>query len=216
MLNRIAKFVTPGMVEKAVGLPGGSIDSFGFLVMVEMAKGIQVTAIAKGLEADVAAIDALADSITGGPGGIGHDLWKACVVTIRSINLANHQSIGAGWDALEAMAVNRLAQFVDDAGPNLSPKDAVAIASMANKAVRRQAGEGGGAGRSGVSIHAQMGQGAEMAFEVEGGNLGSIRMSLTPRVRAQLEQPRTIEGKANDADDRRMMTIDEVRNVAGK
>ena len=214
-MNQIAKFITPAGVEKAVGLPGGSIDSFGFLVMVEMAKGVPVTLIAKGLDCDQAALDALADSITGGPGGIGADLWKACVVTIRSINLANHQSIGAGWDALEAMAVNRLAQFVSDAGANLSPKDAVAIASMANKAVRRQAGEGG-AGRTSVSIHAPMGQGAEMAFEVEGGNLGSIRMSLTPRVRAQLEQPKVIEGKANEADDRRMLTIDEVRNVAGK
>jgi len=215
-MNQIAKFITPVGVERAVGLPAGSIDSFGFLVMVEQAKGIGAAQIAKGLDCDLAALDALADSITGGPGGIGADLWKACVVTIRSISLANQQSIGSGWDALEAMAVNRLAQFVSDAGTNLSPKDAVAIASMANKAVRRQAGEGGGAGRTGVSIHAQMGQGAEMAFEVEGGNLGSIRMSLTPRVRAQLEQPKVIEGKVNDADDRRMLTIDEVRNVAGK
>jgi hypothetical protein len=51
-----------------------------------------------------------------------------------------------------------------------------------------------------------------MAFEVQGGNLGSIRMSLSTRVQAQLEQPRVIDAEPKQAD-RRMLTIEEIRNV---
>lgn len=210
-MNQLAKYVTPGLVEKSVGLPAGAIDSFAWLLMNEMAKGVTPQAVAKVLEVDVAELDLLADSVTGGDTGINHDTWKACVITIRSISLANNQVIGQGWDALEAMAVNRIANLVSDASDRLSIKDAVAIAALANKAVRRDAGEGNRGGAN-LSIHARPGGGGEMAFEVQGGNLGSIRMSLSTRVQAQLEQPRVIDAEPKQAD-RRMLTIEEIRNV---
>lgn len=212
-MNQLTRYVTPELVEKAVGLPAGSIDSFGFLLMQELAKGVSAAQVAKELQVEEANLDELADSITGDTKGLAGDLWKACVVTIRSISLANHQAIGRGWDALEAMAVDRLARVIQDSGVGLTVKDAVAIASLANKAVRRQAGEGGARG---ISIHTPPGQGADMAFEVNGGHLGSIRMSLSTRVQAQLEQPKVINGETKSQDDRRMLTIEEIRSVGGK
>lgn len=210
-MNQIAKYVTPGLVEKALGLPGGAIDSFAFLVMQEMAKGVEPQAIAKELQVDESELDLLADSVTGGPGGLQHELWKGGVVTIRSINLANQQVMGQGWDALEAMAVNRLAQVVQDSGERLSIKDAAAIAQMANKAVRRGQGEG----QRGASLLTRppSGGGDEMTLNIQGGNIGSIRLSLSARVQAQLEQPRVINAQPTE---RRMLTIDEIRNVDNK
>jgi len=207
-MNQIAKYVTPGMVEKMLGLPGGAIDSFAFLVMQEMAKGVEVERIAKELQVDESELDLLADSVTGGPNGLKHDLWKAGVVTIRSINLANQHVMGQGWDALEAMAVNRLAQAVQDSGERLSLKDAASIAQLANKAVRR--GNGEGPRNPGLMTRPPSGGGEEMTLNIQGGNLGSIRLSLSARVQSQLEQPRTVDAVPVE---RRMLTIEEIRNV---
>lgn len=211
-MNQIAKYVTPQLVEQSLGLAPESIDSFAFLVMQEQAKGVETRLIAKGLEVDESELDLLADSVTGGPGGLQHELWKQGVILIRSITLANQQAIGTGWDALEAMAVNRLARVVQEAGDRLSTKDAVAIAAMANKAVRRGNGEGAPP-RASLSIHNPNRGGDGMTLELTGGNLGSIRMSLTQRVQEQLEQPRIINAEPKEGEGRRMLTLEETRNV---
>ena len=208
-MNQIAKYATPGLVEKLVGLPGGSIDSFAWLVLQEQARATPDSEIAKALSVDVSELDLLADSVTGGTGGVNNDLWKAAIVSLRSISLANQHAIGAGWDALEAMAVDRLASVISDMDGKVTIKDAVAIAAMANKAVRR--GQGEGSTRASLHVKAGSDGGGEMTLDVKGGNIGSIRLSLSTRIQEQLQAPRVINQEPMA--ERRMLTLEETRNV---
>jgi hypothetical protein len=88
---------------------------------------------------------------------------------------------------------------------------ALEIAQAANKAVRRHAGEGMG---SRTNIRVGNGNGADLDLEIKSGNLGSVRLSLSPRVRAQLETPRTIEGDVIQKEDKQMLSLDETRGLA--
>lgn len=207
-MNQIAKYLTPKVVEQGLGLPAESIDSFSFLVMQELAKGVKPEAIAKELEVDESELHKLADSVTGGPGGLEHEVWRGGVTLIRSISLANQQVMGNGWDALEAMAVHRLAVAMQDAGEKVSIRDALAISQAANRAIRRGAGEG--AGKASLLRPPPGGGEGDMTLNIQGGNIGSIRLSLSTRVQEQLGQVKQIDVEAQP---RRMLTIDEIRNV---
>lgn len=208
----LSKFVTPEMVEKVLGMEKGSVNPFAFLVMQEMAQGRSLGTIAAGLDISESDLDDLCDSVTGGPDGTKNELWRNGVAFLKSTLIGNQQTIAQGWDALESMTVEVLAKKVQDAGALLPTKDALAIATIANKAVRRHAGEGQGA-RVNVGISRPTGMGEEdMSLELRSGNLGSIRISLSSRVRAQLEKP-VIEGSVNRVEVREMLDLEATRQL---
>lgn len=209
------RFATPEDVERVLRLEGGAMNPVAFLVMQEMAQGRSVKTVALGLDVSESDLDTLCDSVTGDTGGTLGGTWQNGVAYLKSMLIGNAQTIAQGWDALEAMTLDSLARKVQEAGQNLPTKDAVAIAQIANKAIRRHSGEGGGGPRTNINVNRGSGFGEEdMSLELRSGNLGSIRLSLSTRVRAQLEQPKTIEVETRQtAGAREMLDLEATRKL---
>jgi hypothetical protein len=193
------------------------MNPVAFLVMQEMAQGRSTRTVALGLDVSESDLDALCDSVTGDEGGTKGPTWQNGIAYLKSMLIGNQQTIAQGWDALEAMTLDSLARKVQDAGMSLKVSEAVSIAQVANKAIRRHSGEGGGGPRTQVNINRGNGFAEEdMSLELRSGNLGSIRLSLSTRVRAQLEQPKTIEVEARQsAGNREMLDLEETRKLVG-
>lgn len=204
-------YLTATRLEQAVGLEAGSIEPIAFLVIQELAKGLSAEDIAKGLGVSEEELNGIASATVADSKGLVAEQWLACVTLVRATEAMNQNTVEAGWDALEAMAVNRLADLVHSSGSTMNVKDAVAIANMANKATRRGRGEGK-AGNTSISVmnRQQPGGGSDMSLELKGGHIGSIRLSLSARIQEQLTTPRTIEGRVTD---RKMLSLDEAREV---
>lgn len=210
-----SSFVTSKMVERVLGLKEQSMSAIAFLVMQEQAQGRSLRSVAEGLDVSESDIDELADSITEGEGGTKNELWRNGVAYIRSTLIGNQQIMARTWDSLEAMTLETLASKVQSAGAALSTKDALAIAQVANKALRRHNGEGQSRNQTNVSIvNRPTGMGEEdMSLELRSGHMGSIRLSLSSRVRAQLERPVVIEGEVKRAEEREMLDLDSTRKL---
>ncbi len=206
----IARIMTPGALEKVMEWSPGTVDPIGFLILSECAQGVKVKDIASGLGIEIEDLESLAETIAG-QGGTESQNWKNAVMILKASVVMNQQTITGGWDGIEAMAVQRLGQFMNAQGSNLSVKDALEIAQVANKANRRHLGEGV---RGGTNITVRQGGGgnSDLDMELRSGNLGSIRMSLSQRVQAQLATPRTIDQETRESN-REMLSLTDTRNL---
>lgn len=210
-MTELASHLDPKVVEAEVGLVPGSLVPIAWMILQEMAAGREVEHVAAAIRANESEINDLIDSCTGTVGDASRNLWQDAITLIRSVKIANAQKIEAGWDSLEAMTVHALSTKVKAMGPALGVKDALAIASIANKAVRRDRGEGasrpnGAAGNRGGGGDIRMG------IELNSGHIGSIRMTLSARVQQQLSTPRVIDQEVNGGT-RAMLTMDATRKL---
>jgi len=209
-MNQVVKMprhLGPEKVEGMLGLEPGSLGPIPWLVMQEMAAGKKVEGIAAGLGVSESDLNKLIESVTLEVNGALGEAWQNGVSLLKATALLNEHSIAASWDSVEAMALEALAESVQKRQGVLGVKDSLEIAQAANRAQRRHRGEGQG---SRVSVR-MGGEGQDAEVELRGGNIGSIRLSLSSRVRQQLEQPRTIDVKANES--REMLTLDDTRSI---
>ena len=209
-------FVSPWIVERAMDWEEGKLGAVGWLVIQEMAQGVSLESVSRGLGVDVETLVALVEGVTGKEGDAAIQEWNNAVVALKAALMANAQQVSHGWDSVEAMAVEKLGRSLSEMKTNGDPMKMLAIATQANKAIRRSTGEGQG---SSVRIGVNAGKEAEMAIELKAGALGSMRLSLSPRIQAQLGDPnRIIEAVAVKRDAGKlpltMIGLKETRQVA--
>lgn len=212
-------FMTPEFVEELLGVKSGGLGSVGWLVIQEEAQGVSRSMIAKNLKCEESDIIMLIESITGLEGDSALDQWKQGVTAVLTANRMNAMNVGSGWDAVEAMAVDRLGRALSSMKTFGDPDQMLRIAAQANKAIRRRDGEGQGGGRTTVQVNAG---GDGMNLELQSGHLGTLRLNLSPRVQAQLSNPnRVIEAKVVGSQDTtpkkqnlEMLGIAETRKLA--
>lgn len=199
--------LTPKEVERAVGLPDGSLEPVAWMILQEMAAGRGKGEVAVAVRSTESELDAYIDSVTGQVGAASAQLWASAQAYIVSRKIMNAQSIELGWDSLEAMTLSVLAQRVSNLGPALPMKDALAIATLANKALRRGRNEGPSQERkNGMTPGSE----SEIAAAMRSGNVGSIRLNLSIRVQQQLEKNKSEEIRT----ERQMLTLEATRKLA--
>lgn len=189
--------------------PAGIVSPVAWLVIQEAAAGRTYELIAKGLGVNQIDLDEMAQEITGQVEGTAGDKWANAILVVKSVSNLNLHTAATGWDAIEAQAVNRIGEALNRLGDTLDPMKALEIAQVANKAVRRHNGEGHG---NRTSIHVGTPGGTDMDLEIKSGHLGSVRLSLSARVRAQLETPRVIDGEVN-REKKDMLSLTETRQL---
>jgi len=203
------RFMGPRELEGVMGWPAGSVSGIAWLVIQELSRHRPVEKVADGLDVEIEDLDDMIREITGEPEGHKGTSWQNAVIVVRSVEMMNHNTMATGWDAIEAMALNRLGDSLNAIGDKLDPMKALEIAQAANKAQRRHLGEG----NRGASVSVRTGANGELSADVElpAGNLGSIRLSLSQRVRDQLGEAKTIDAKPNA--ERRMLSIEDTRSL---
>lgn len=213
----VSQYATVEQIEQVMGLAGESFSAIAWLMIQEDAKGISREAIAKGMGVTEGDLRALQDATTGAEGEESDEVWAKGVVGLRAVELVNKQNIGSGWDAIEAIAVDKIARSLHAMkGPGDIDR-MMQLATMANKAIRRGVGEG--PGRSGPPAGA-VGSGVGVSIELNSGHLGTIRLNLSPAIHKQLSQPsRVIEGvKARNVESStsnlEMLTLKDTRKFA--
>lgn len=206
------RFMTAAGLERVLDWEPGRVDPVSWLVIQEFANDVSPETIAKNLRIELSELREMAEAVTQETGGYESTAWKNAVLVVKATMTMNHQMIATGWDGIEALAIQRLGRFMQENGASMTVKDALEIAQVANKANRRHLGEGG---RGGVSLSVKQGGAgnpSDLDLELKSGNLGSIRMSLSHRVQAQLANPRIIDVEGHRVD-REMLSLDETRKL---
>jgi hypothetical protein len=211
-----SQYASVEQIESVMGLPAESLSPIAWLMIQEESKGVKREEIAKGLGVTEKDLSDLQDATTGQVGQESQDIWDKGVIGLRAVALVNQQNIGSGWDAIEAIAVDKIARSLHAMkGPGDIDR-MMQLATMANKAIRR--GNGEGPGRAG-SPPAGAG-GTNVSIELNSGHLGTIRLNLSPVIAKQLSQPsRVIEGVkarevASKTSNLEMLTLKDARKFA--
>mgnify|MGYP001555775778 CR=1 FL=1 len=180
-------------IEEIMGIEVGSMHPIAWLMLREESEGVSREDIAKKLGVAQADADRLRESTTGKEGEESEECWNKGVIALRTIAIVNQRNIGSGWDAIEAIAVDKIAKQLGAMRGAGDLDQLLTFAVAANKAVRRSSGEAPGA-RTGIAIHAPGAGSVSLAS----GAIGTIRLNLAPAVQKQLQQPsRVIDAVAN-------------------
>lgn len=144
-------------------------------------------------------------------------VWGVGVIALKTAAMQVTQVIGKTWDQIEAMAIEKLAEAIQNvSGKAADPQMLAGIAKIANAATRRNQGEG----RPGFGGSHRPGVGSQVDVELQSGDLGSITFRFSPRVAAQMSNPnRVIDLKANvvdgmDLKGMEMLRLKEIRPIA--
>lgn len=219
-----AQYVTPELVEELLGVGKGSLGSIGWLVIQEQATGTSRAAIAKALGCSEAELLALRDDILQATGEEAESRWLQGVMAVQTANRIQVIQAENGWDALEAMAIDKLGRSLNQMTTNGDPEIMLRIAQTSNKAIRRRRGEGPGTRGAGVtSVTVNGGMGTDnFGVELKSGHLGTLKLNISPRVQAQLANPeRVIDGVAKPVepvaagrqDDLQMLSLNDTRQL---
>lgn len=141
-------------------------------------------------------------------------LWAQGVVAIKTAVRLTQGKIATGWDYIEAQALEKLSRSLSTTS-SMDPELALQIAAGANKAIRRNKGEGSRAPAGGTNVN--------VGLQLKTGDLGVMQLNLSPAVREQMTNPsRMIDSIAKNAEDAQskakpsltMIPLDEVRKLA--
>lgn len=192
---QIGSMLTANQLCELIGLPAGSFSPMAWLVLQEMAAGTPTKTIAASLDITEDDLITLRDGATKLTDTESQDLWLQAILTIKTAARLNQQTVHAGWDAIEAIALKKAHGALMATQSNGDLDQMMRIAGQANKAMRRSQGEGGKAGGTSIRVNAGTG---DIEAELSSGNLGFIRLRVSPAVAAQLQSPdRVIDGKIN-------------------
>lgn len=130
----------------------------------------------------------------------GAEYWEQLVFE-RRIQLGIDSSVSRdmSWDRLEAAVLRKLIHLVDENRVS-AVGELIAIARTANQATRRTVNQtpnplgGGGQGMT-TKLDIDFSPGDPANGILPSGNLGKISLTLSHRVKEQLESQRTIEGE---------------------
>lgn len=194
-MNALFGRLNAGMIEGVMGLEKGALAGIPWLLMQEEASGEKRGEVGKRLGVDEESLNELIKGVLGEDDeALAGQKWQQGLVAIRAVLAANHNALAYGWDAIEAMAVDKLGKSLAEMGGNGKPSEMLAIAKTANSALRRTRGENYGRGVPAGNGTGQP-QGGDLTVDLNGGHLGSIRLTLSPRIQAQLGNPeRIIDG----------------------
>ncbi len=169
-------------LEEMLGIEAGSFSPIAWLVIQEFARGRTTKDIAESLGVSAEELDSLRDDTTHLEGEESIELWQKGVMTLQTVARLNQITVENTWDAVEAMAVGKLATELQNMKSNGDPMQMLTIAEKANKAIRRGRGEGH---TGGVKIDVRPGSGD---VTLRSGELGMIRLNLSPAVKEQLSR----------------------------
>lgn len=146
---------------------------------------------------------------------LANSLWGVGIVTLKTAATAAGQVLTRTWDQVEALAIEKVAQGIQNLpGNKLDPMQMAQIAAIANKAVRRNQGELGGRGAPGG---AQVPGNQPMEIELQSGEVGSITLRFGTKIMEQLQAPeRIIDVSANkptSSPNREMLKLKEIRGA---
>lgn len=202
--------ITATQIETLIGLAKGSMSAMGWLVMQEMAKGATLALIGKQLGITESDLETMRDEITALIGDESKAKWQEGILTIKTATTINQTASEQTWDAVEALAINKLHSTLSNMVTNGNPTEMLAIAAAANKAVRRQRGEGMNQGAK-ISVDINTG----ITAELRSGDLGFIKLNLSPNIAKQLQDPgRVIDGetkRVSTIGSLKMLTLEETR-----
>lgn len=154
-------------------------------------------------------LEALVDEIES---AMGENIWSLMILEERTRLALDSKALRASsWDRIEAVAIEKLGQLVQ-ADRIRDPDKLLAIAKVANQAVRP--GHGGTAAKSGEGGQVNVGiniLGGE-DNKLQTGDLGQITLTLSSRVRRQLERPKEATSILAES---QMLDVKELREVAG-
>lgn len=169
-----------------MGLPVGAVSPLAWMVLKQEAAGAHLAILAAELGVSHDDLLALKDATTQLKGDDSETVWQRGVVALKTAAIMN-ANVGQTWDAVESMAVEKLANGLSAMKGNGNAAEMLAIATAANKAARRNRGESSGSPRTSTHIHVPGGSGGEV--ELSSGNLGRIHLRLAPAIQAQLSNP---------------------------
>lgn len=199
--------------EELMGVEVGSLGPVGWLVIQEEASGTPRGNIAAALNVGAEDIAAMIHVVCKGETEEeSESTWMKGIVALKTAAMLTQTMLRNGWDAVEAMALQKLSNQLSEMKGNGDAEQMLRIASTANKSIRRGAGESGT--RSGGAI----GAGAEVEFGVslQSGVLGRIQLRLSDRVREQMADPaRVIDSTARSVGPARheMLGLNETRGL---
>ncbi len=193
---RVGSLLSAEQLCEIVGLAKGSLGPMAWLVIQELAAGASLKGIGESLGCTLEELIQLRDDVTGKTEKESEELWGQCVLTLKMASRLNQQSVAGGWEAVEAIALQKVHATLMETKSNGDLTQMMGIATQANKAIRRQAGEGqpGGRSGSGMSLRVNPNTG-DMEAELNSGDLGFIRLRIHPTVAQQMSAPeRVIDG----------------------
>lgn len=192
--------VTRELAEQIMGVERGKLGSVAWLVLQEEAAGVGIEGIAATLMGGVTVADLvlLKESVTGCVGAESDEIWARGLVALTTASTLSRSLIAKGWDAAESIALDKLNQALYAMSGTGDAMQMLTIASAANKAVRRERGEGNRGGVN-VSVRSNNANG-DTTLNLQTGNLGTMRLNISPRVQAQLTNPNRIIDVTPNAD----------------
>lgn len=174
------------------------------------ADGADRNVTASQLGVEVSDLAELIESLIQAPDSkTAQQVWQVGVICLKTAKMQTNQVLATTWDQVEALAVSKLAEAIQHvSGKTVDPMKLASIAKTANSAIRRQAGEGSG----------RAGPGGGLDIEMQSGELGSIRLRLSPRVIEQMSNPsKVIDSIAKDVTQPRsheMLRLKDIRPIA--
>lgn len=118
----------------------------------------------------------------------GGDTWSMLILSARTANMLASATVRKqGWDNLESKALKKLEILVDQ-DKIRTPGDLLAIATAANRANRNPNMQQQVIPAGGTQINI-FGDSA-VKSDINSGDMGTIKLELSPRVRKQLESKR--------------------------
>ncbi len=190
----ITNHMTNKQVAEVMQVPAERITPIVWAVLQAQARGATPEVLAESLGVGVADLEALRDQVCDSTGDEAKAIWEQGLLAIRVGDMLNQEASASGWDAAEAMALNKLNQSLAAMQGAGSPELMLQIAATANKALRRQRGESNNRGYSvanrGVGEPGPNG----VSVTLKSGDLGMIRLRLSPALQGQLQDgSRTID-----------------------
>jgi hypothetical protein len=207
----VGSLLSANQLEEMLEIPKGSFSPVAWLVLQEMAAGTPTGTIAKSLGIEPDDLISLRDSTTGKEGEESQDLWLQGILTLKTAARLNQNTVHTGWDAIEAIALQKAHGALMATQSNGDLDQMMRIAATANKAARRSQGEGMKQGGTNINVNPNTGD-----IELQSGDLGFIRLRVSPAVSAQLQNPdRVIDGKVNRPSvlkNMEMVSLDDIRS----
>lgn len=195
----------PSQLAELMGVAEERFTPVAWLMIQEEAAGAKRRELAESLGVTVAELKELQDQTTGKIGEESDAIWQVGIITLRTAARLTGLQVSKGWDAVESLATRKLYDALEAMGDRYGdPDDMLRIAAAANKAVRRERGEGG------RPIH-----NTQNNINLPSGDLGILRLNLSPVMKAQMEKsPITIDGKSKAGPQRmEMLRLSETRQL---
>lgn len=188
-MSTIRQVMNAQAVAGLMGVEG--LAPIAWALIQEESQGTTREVIAQGLGVRVDELTAVVDMATGREGDESQAVWQQGIIALKVSRMMNEGTVSGGWDAAEAMALEKLNNQLNAMQGNGSPSEMLSIAVAANKAIRRRRGEG--SRPMGNPLNPNGGQSqVGIDLTLRSGELGTLQLRLGPALQEQMAK-RTID-----------------------